>query len=61
MGMKRGKVRGSFVGDTRQQVFDFYREIVQTLKSWQPRAPKLSQHDDEELPSSSSVVLETSV
>jgi hypothetical protein len=41
MGLKRGKARGSFVGETRQQTFDFYREIVQSLKRWQPRAPRL--------------------
>jgi hypothetical protein len=33
MGMKRGKGRGSFVHDTRQQAFDFYRELVQNLKA----------------------------
>ncbi|MEX1142456.1 MAG: hypothetical protein WD993_03650 [Thermoleophilaceae bacterium] len=47
MGTKRGKARGSFVGDTRQQAFDFYREIVQTLKAWQPRAPRLVPHEVE--------------
>lgn len=45
MGKKRGKLRGSFVGDTREQAFDFYRDIVQTLKPWQPRAPKLLPHE----------------
>jgi hypothetical protein len=41
MGTKRGKVRGSFVHDTRQQAIDFYRELVQNLRSWRPSAPKL--------------------
>ena len=41
MGQKRGKAEGSFVRDTRAQTFDFYRDIVQRLKAWQPRAPKL--------------------
>lgn len=45
MGKKRGKGRGSFIGDTREQAFDFYRDIVQTLKAWQPRAPKLLPHE----------------
>ena len=41
LGSKRGRGAGSFVGDTRKQVFDFYREVVQRLKAWQPKAPKL--------------------
>jgi hypothetical protein len=41
MGSKRGKEEGSFVRETRRQTFDFYRDLVQNLKSWQPRAPKL--------------------
>jgi hypothetical protein len=41
MGQKRGKAEGSFVRETRSQTFDFYRDLVQTLKPWQPRAPKL--------------------
>lgn len=41
MGRKRGKAEGSFVRETRVQTFDFYRGLVQDLKAWQPRAPKL--------------------
>jgi hypothetical protein len=41
MGQKRGKEEGSFVRETRVQTFDFYRDLVQNLKPWQPRAPKL--------------------
>jgi hypothetical protein len=40
MGQKRGKDPGSFVRDTRTHAFDFYRELVQNLKGWQPRAPR---------------------
>jgi hypothetical protein len=47
MGQKRGKAEGSFVRETRAQTFDFYRDIVQRLKAWQPRAPKLRQPDEE--------------
>jgi hypothetical protein len=51
MGLKRGKAKGSFVHDTRLQAFDFYREVVQSLKPWQPRAPKLrDQFDEVEVP-----------
>jgi hypothetical protein len=41
MGQKRGKAEGSFVRETRAQTFDFYRDLVQNLKTWQPRAPRL--------------------
>ncbi|MEV4420097.1 stress response protein [Patulibacter sp. NPDC049589] len=40
MGQKRGKDPGSFVRDTRGHAFDFYRDLVQNLKGWQPRAPR---------------------
>jgi hypothetical protein len=41
MGKKRGKAEGSFVRETRTQTFSFYRDLVQDLKAWQARAPKL--------------------
>lgn len=41
MGHKRGNIQGSFVRETRRQVLDFYSEVVQDMKAWQPRAPKL--------------------
>lgn len=41
MGTKRGRGQGTFVGDTRLQLVDFYGNIVQTLKVWSPDAPKL--------------------
>lgn len=41
MGTKRGKEEGSFVRETRKQAIDFYRDIVQDLRAWQPPAPKL--------------------
>jgi hypothetical protein len=41
MGQKRGKDEGSFVRETRLQTFDFYRDLVQNLKPWQARAPRL--------------------
>lgn len=48
MGLKRGKGAGSFVRETRRQVLDFYGEVVQDLKAWQPRPPQLS--DSGEVP-----------
>lgn len=47
MGQKRGKGEGSFVRETVAQAFDFYREIVQNLRPWQPKAPRLRELDDE--------------
>jgi hypothetical protein len=41
LGAKHGRTKGSFVGDTRQQVIDFYAEVVQNLTTWQAKAPKL--------------------
>jgi len=47
MGKKRGRGRGTFVGDTRQQAIEFYRETVQGLRAWRAPAPKLPEegHD----------------
>lgn len=41
LGTKRGKLKGSFVGDTREQAVSFYRDLVQQLTAWQPKAPRL--------------------
>lgn len=41
LGQKRGRSEGSFVRETRSQAVAFYRDLVQTIKPWQPRAPQL--------------------
>lgn len=41
LGTKRGKGRGSFVADTRGQAIGFYRDLIQQLTAWRPKAPKL--------------------
>lgn len=41
MGTKRGKGQGSFVAESKKQVVDFYRIVVQQLKPWAAGAPKL--------------------
>lgn len=41
LGAKRGKGRGSFVTETRAQAVDFYGDIVQSISTWRPRAPRL--------------------
>jgi hypothetical protein len=41
LGLKSGRGQGSFVRETRGRVVDFYGEIVQNLKPWLAKAPKL--------------------
>jgi len=41
LGMKRGRLGGSFVLESKQQTSDFYRTIGQGLRAWAPIAPKL--------------------
>jgi hypothetical protein len=41
LGMKRGRLAGSFVLESKQQTSDFYGSIVQGLRSWAATAPKL--------------------
>jgi hypothetical protein len=33
--------------ETRRQVIDFYRDVVQNLKPWQAKAPKLPEPPEE--------------
>jgi hypothetical protein len=47
MGVKKGNGQGSFVDSVQTTLEDFYREIVQVLKAWQPPAPKLPAPDAE--------------
>ena len=41
MGAERGRITGSFVGESKRQALDFYRTIVQGLRPWSPSAPRL--------------------
>lgn len=45
LGTKRGKGERSFVLETRRQVVGFYGDLVENLREWQPKAPKLSATD----------------
>ncbi len=47
MGTKQGKEQGSFVAETRRQAVDFYRELVQDVRAWQPRPPRFPRKDEE--------------
>ena len=51
LGQKRGRDEGSFVRETRNQIVDFYGDLVQDLKPWQARAPRLRDDDDDDTPS----------
>ena len=41
IGSKNGLGQGSFIGETRRQAADFYRDLVQDLSLPRPKAPKL--------------------
>ncbi|CAN5767423.1 hypothetical protein BH24CHL6_BH24CHL6_15420 [soil metagenome] len=41
LGRKRGRGPGTFVGDSRKQLLDFYRDVLQRIRPWQPPAPRL--------------------
>jgi hypothetical protein len=42
LGTKRGRGERSFVLETRRQVVAFYGDLVENLRDWQPKAPRLS-------------------
>lgn len=46
LGHKGGTGAGSFVRETRQQIFDFYRSVVQDLRRWRPRPPRIAEADE---------------
>jgi hypothetical protein len=48
LGTKRGRGERSFVLETRRQVVSFYGDLVENLKAWQAKAPKLPPDDGEE-------------
>ena len=48
MGTKRAGTKGSFTGQASSLVQEFYRDVVEGLNAWAPRAPKLRQTKDEE-------------
>ena len=47
LGTKRGRGERSFVLETRRQVVRFYGEMVENLRDWQPRAPKLPSEEED--------------
>jgi len=49
MGRQRGRGRDSFIGDTREQGIEFYRQVVQDLKPWRPPPPKYPEQSEADL------------
>ncbi len=45
LGTKRGRGEKSFVSETRRQAVGFYADLVEHLRPWQARAPRLSHGD----------------
>jgi hypothetical protein len=50
LGTKRGRGERSFVSETRRQVVSFYADLVENLKNWQPKAPKMPAEPEAEVP-----------
>lgn len=46
LGTKRGRGEKSFVSETRRQAVGFYADLVEHLRSWQARAPRLTGADE---------------
>ncbi len=41
LGAKRGKGKGSFVTESKDQTLAFYRDVVQRVRAWTPAPPRL--------------------
>ena len=50
MGKKGDLSRGSFAADSRRQITDFYRDLVQDLQPPRPKAPKLPEESEVQQP-----------
>jgi len=49
MGLKRSVGKRSFIDSVLQTLDDFYGDVVQHLREWQPPAPKLQRSEEEEI------------
>jgi hypothetical protein len=49
LGTKRGRGERSFVLETRRQVVSFYGDLVENLRPWQVKAPRLTSSGEEEI------------
>ncbi len=50
MGSKRGKDKGSFVGDAKAQVGEFYRLVLQHVSTWRPKPARLREAEEADTP-----------
>jgi hypothetical protein len=48
LGTKRGRGERSFVHETQRQVVSFYGDLVENLKDWQAKAPKLPEAEPDD-------------
>jgi hypothetical protein len=48
MGTKRGRGPGTFVDETHGAAIAFYRDVLQRLRAWQSKAPKLAEDGPDE-------------
>jgi len=51
MGVKRSTGNRSFIDSVLQTLDDFYRDVVEHLKEWQPPAPKLQKDEERDVES----------
>jgi len=49
MGLKRSADKRSFIASVLQALDDFYGDVVERLREWQPPAPKLRKDEDPEM------------
>jgi len=52
MGLKRSAGKRSFIDSVLDTLDDFYADVVQHLREWQPAAPKMERSDAEEIDTS---------
>ena len=49
MGLKRSAGKRSFIDSVLDTLDDFYANVVQYLREWQPAAPKMERNEAEEI------------
>ena len=52
LGLKRSAGKSSFIDSVLNTLDDFYGDVVQYLKEWQPAAPKLQRNLEEDIETS---------
>lgn len=57
MGIKRGRGAGTYIDSVIDAVDDFYGQVVQNLKEWRPRPPRLRSAESPEIAEVDSIAL----